>query len=212
MFWDRKQGYGLAKLKGDDATAQIETCAKCHSRRGGIQEGFCGGQSFHDFYTNELLTEQTYHAMAKSKTRFTVYGSFLQSKMYHEGIRCTDCHDPHAAKVKFDTNQLCTSCHAHPAGKYDTPNHHRHKEGSTGAQCVECHMPETTYMAVDPRRDHSLRIPRPDLSVKHGTPNACTQCHIDSAKLPEVDQKNLDGKQYLDWLTLSKRTSRFQQS
>ena len=40
-------------------------------------------------------------------------------------------------------------------------------------------MPETTYMGVDPRRDHSMRIPRPDLSVVMGTPNACNQCHLD---------------------------------
>jgi predicted CXXCH cytochrome family protein len=203
LFWDRKQGYGLARLKGEDATAQIETCAKCHSRRGGIQEGFCGGQAFHDFYTNELLSEQTYHDDGQIKDEVYVYGSFLQSKMYHKGIRCTDCHDPHSAKVKYDTNQLCTSCHAHPAGKYDVPSHHRHKEGSTGSRCVECHMPETTYMAVDPRRDHSLRIPRPDLSVQHGTPNACTQCHIDVTKLPKPEQKLLEGKQLLDWLNLA---------
>lgn len=204
LFWDRKKGYGLAKLKGEDATNQIETCAKCHSRRGGIQEGFCGGKNFDDFYSPELLTEQTYHDDGQIKDEVYVYGSFLQSKMYHEGIRCTDCHDPHSTKVKFDTNELCTSCHAHPAGKYDSPNHHRHQAGSTGSQCVECHMPSTTYMHVDPRRDHSLRIPRPDLSVKHNTPNACSQCHIDSSKLPAAEQKLLEGKQYLDWLTLAK--------
>jgi Tfp pilus assembly protein PilF len=38
-------------------------------------------------------------------------------------------------------------------------------------------MPSTTYMVVDPRRDHSLRVPRPDLSVKFATPNACNNCH-----------------------------------
>ena len=38
-------------------------------------------------------------------------------------------------------------------------------------------MPVKTYMVVDDRRDHSLRIPRPDLSDELGTPNACTQCH-----------------------------------
>lgn len=205
LFWDRKQGYGLAKLKGEDSTNQIETCAKCHARRGGIQEGFCGGKSFTDYYSPELLTEQTYHDDGQIKDEVYVYGSFLQSKMYHEGIRCTDCHDPHSTKVKFDTNELCTSCHAHPAGKYDSPNHHRHQAGSTGSKCVECHMPSTTYMHVDPRRDHSLRIPRPDLSVKHNTPNACSQCHIDSTKLPPTEQKLLAGKQYLDWLTLSKK-------
>jgi tetratricopeptide (TPR) repeat protein len=34
-------------------------------------------------------------------------------------------------------------------------------------------------MVVDARRDHSIRVPRPDLSVSLGTPNACTQCHAD---------------------------------
>ena len=38
-------------------------------------------------------------------------------------------------------------------------------------------MPERTYMKVDPRRDHSFVIPRPDLSIAYGTPNACTTCH-----------------------------------
>jgi Tfp pilus assembly protein PilF len=38
-------------------------------------------------------------------------------------------------------------------------------------------MPDRTYMVVDPRRDHSFRIPRPDLSVRLGVPNACNDCH-----------------------------------
>jgi Flp pilus assembly protein TadD len=42
-------------------------------------------------------------------------------------------------------------------------------------------MPETTYMIVDPRRDHSIRIPRPDLSDSLGTPNACIRCHTEQS-------------------------------
>jgi tetratricopeptide (TPR) repeat protein len=34
-------------------------------------------------------------------------------------------------------------------------------------------------MVVDPRRDHSLRVPRPDLSAAIGVPNACSGCHAD---------------------------------
>ena len=70
---------------------------------------------------------------------------------------------------------MCATCHL-PA-KYDTPAHHHHQVASAGATCVGCHMPATTYMVIDPRRDHSLRIPRPDLAVTLGTPNACTSCH-----------------------------------
>jgi tetratricopeptide (TPR) repeat protein len=38
-------------------------------------------------------------------------------------------------------------------------------------------MTSETYMVVDPRRDHSFRVPRPDLTVDLGTPNACNGCH-----------------------------------
>jgi len=38
-------------------------------------------------------------------------------------------------------------------------------------------------MVVDNRHDHSFRIPRPDMSAKLGTPNACNDCHKD--KTPE---------------------------
>ncbi|HEY5645328.1 MAG TPA: hypothetical protein VIS76_05275, partial [Pseudomonadales bacterium] len=48
-----------------------------------------------------------------------------------------------------------------------------------GAQCVSCHMPSKTYMGVDDRRDHSFRIPRPDLAVDLGVPEPCTGCHED---------------------------------
>lgn len=198
FFWDRKHGYGLPKLKGEDSHPQIETCANCHSRRRVLAHGFKANSEFHDFYNHELLFDHTYHLDGQIKDEDYVYGSFIQSKMYHMGIRCTDCHDPHSTKVKFQTNQLCTSCHAHPAAKYDTQAHHHHKDGSEGARCVECHMPETTYMEVDPRRDHSLRIPRPDLSVKVGSPNVCTGCHLEPEKLPAADRKPL--KQYGDWL------------
>jgi tetratricopeptide (TPR) repeat protein len=35
------------------------------------------------------------------------------------------------------------------------------------------------YMVIDRRHDHSFRVPRPDLSVRLGTPNTCNECHAD---------------------------------
>ncbi len=202
LFWDRNHGYGLARLKGDDPEPQLQTCAPCHSRRGVLNADFRPGDLFTDHYALETLRPDTYHADGQIKDEVYVYGSFIQSKMYHKDIRCTDCHDPHSLKLKKSGNQTCTSCHHHAAGKYDVPSHHHHKPGTPGAMCVDCHMPHTTYMAVDPRRDHSLRVPRPDLSVKIGTPNACSHCHVrDQLKsLPQETQQELESKEYADWL------------
>src|SRR5690606_29142151 len=97
------------------------------------------------------------------------------SLMYRKGVRCSHCHEPHTARLRATGNQLCGKCHT-PA-KYDNPSHHHHKMDTKAAQCVECHMPQTTYMVVDPRRDHSIRVPRPDLTVAVGSPNACNGCH-----------------------------------
>ena len=156
---------------------QIETCARCHSRRSVVHDDYVYGRPLMDTHRPALLTEALYHADGQILDEVYVYGSFLQSKMFHAGVTCSDCHDPHSLKVDAPGNALCTSCHL--PTKYDTPSHHFHKPGSPGASCVECHMPAKAYMVVDPRRDHSMRVPRPDLSVKLGTPNACNKCHTD---------------------------------
>jgi tetratricopeptide (TPR) repeat protein len=197
LFWDRNLGYGLANLKTESNEPQIQACAPCHSRRGMIAEGFHAGDAFCDFYDPTPLRENLYHDDGQILDEVYVFGSFTQSKMYHKGIRCSDCHDPHSLQLKAPGNQVCTSCHQHPAGKYDTPSHHKHEPGKPGAACVDCHMPERTYMAVDPRRDHSLRIPRPDLSLSLGTPNACTGCHLNGDAVAEEKRARL--KEYADW-------------
>jgi len=184
FFWDREQGYGLPDLTSDPYV-KMDTCFRCHSRRRIIKAGSCGGQAFYDNMINELLMPHTYYPDGQILDEVYVHGSFIQSKMYHAGVSCSDCHDPHTARLKQEGNAVCTTCHmekGHLAVKYDTPKHHFHEKGGTGASCVECHMPESTYMMVDPRRDHSMRSPRPDLSVALGVPNACTRCHLDRAK------------------------------
>ena len=157
------------------ADREIEVCAQCHARRGQIAEGYQAGKSFLDHYRPALLTPPLYHSDGQQRGEVYNWGSFLQSKMYASGVTCSDCHNPHSGKLRAEGNTLCATCHL--PSKYDTTAHHHHTPASAGASCVACHMPTTTYMVVDPRHDHSLRIPRPDLSVKFGTPNACNGCH-----------------------------------
>ncbi|MCP4886525.1 MAG: hypothetical protein GY904_07920 [Planctomycetaceae bacterium] len=200
LFWDRNYKYGLARLKGENPEPQLQSCAPCHSRRGLLGSEFQPGQEFCDHFSLETLQPSTYYDDGQIKDEVYVYGSFIQSRMYHKGIRCTDCHDPHSLKLKHEGNATCTSCHQHDAGKYDAPSHHHHAVGSAGAQCVNCHMPHRTYMEVDPRRDHSLRVPRPDLSVRLGTPNACSGCHVKD-QLESLENSTRDSlAEYSDWL------------
>ena len=155
----------------------VQMCSRCHSRRAVSTEDYYHGGSLLDTHWPSLLEEDLYFADGQILEEVYVYGSFLQSKMYKAGVVCKDCHEPHSGKVFVQGNALCYRCHM--ATEYGARKHHFHDPAKAGASCFDCHMPERTYMVVDPRRDHSIRIPRPDLSDKLGTPNACNQCHKD---------------------------------
>jgi Flp pilus assembly protein TadD len=183
------QGYSNSGLSVNfDAGSRhnLEACAGCHSRRHRISAENFRGQAYLDVFVPATLRAGLYHADGQILDEVYVYGSFLQSRMYQAGVVCNDCHDPHSLRPKAVGNDLCTRCHQQQrparfqslaAASYDTPEHHHHESGTPGAACVNCHMPARTYMIVDPRRDHSFRVPRPDLSMKLDTPNACNECH-----------------------------------
>ncbi len=162
----------------------VALCAPCHSRRSELGDYDHTALELLDHQLPSTLREGLYHADGQILDEVYVYGSFAQSKMYARGVSCRDCHDSHSLKLRFEGNALCLQCHG--AQVYDSPDHHFHQlevdgQPSDGALCVKCHMPEQPYMVVDWRADHSLRVPRPDLSAEIGTPNACGQggCHRD---------------------------------
>jgi predicted CXXCH cytochrome family protein len=178
-----------AALPRKHANAEIQLCARCHSRRSPLGANSPPpGSKFADHYRLSLLREGLYHADGQIDDEVYVYGSFLQSKMYKRGVRCSNCHEPHSGALVANGNAVCTQCHNTSGNaafenlkksNYDSASHHHHEAGSKATQCVSCHMPAKTYMQVDPRRDHSFRVPRPDLSAKLSTPNACSGCHAE---------------------------------
>lgn len=155
----------------------VDDCARCHMRREQISEFYNFEGTALDHYFPQLIVENIYYADGQILDEDYVYGSFLQSKMYHNNVTCTDCHNPHTLKLKSEGNTLCAQCHLPET--FDTPTHHFHPNNSEGAKCINCHMTGKYYMGNDFRRDHSFRIPRPDQSIKYNTPNACTNCHTD---------------------------------
>jgi predicted CXXCH cytochrome family protein len=176
--WVFDAGAWIARLRAPRAGhAELETCAPCHTRRSLLDESWSAGQPFLDGYRPALLEAGLYHADGQMHDEVYVWGSFLQSRMHAQGVSCGDCHDAHALGLRAEGNALCAQCHRGEV--FDAPAHHHHAPGSAGADCTACHMPARTYMQVDVRHDHSFRVPRPDLSVAIGTPNACTDCHLD---------------------------------
>ena len=188
VVFDERRGV-FWQFNGSDAIAQrsarrtsvkeIETCARCHSRRSLLSENYQHGKPLLDTHLPALLTEQLYYADGQIKDEVYVYGSFLQSKMYHKGVTCSDCHEPHSTRLRAPGNRVCLQCHE--PSHYDSIRHHRHSIDGAGSLCTSCHMPSKKFMVIDDRNDHSFRIPRPDLSVLTGSPNACTQCHRDQS-------------------------------
>jgi len=175
--WEMTPMTGTARRTEPLASTQLNACAPCHSRRHLLARGQAPDAPFLDAALPGLLVPGQYHADGQIDGEVFEYGSFLQSAMHKAGVICSDCHEPHAAKLRAEGNALCAQCHL--PEKFDVTAHHKHSSGSAGAQCVNCHMPTKNYMVVHDRRDHSMRVPRPDLSVSIGTPNACTQCHAD---------------------------------
>jgi tetratricopeptide (TPR) repeat protein len=160
--------------------AEIQACAPCHSRRGPITDVPDHGRTFLDSYRPALLDEGLYYADGQMLDEVYEYASFTQSKMYQAGVTCSDCHNAHSLKQRGTGNNVCLHCHL-PLN-YDSPSHHHHKQGTDAALCRNCHMRTTTYMVVDPRYDHSMRVPRVDYSIAYGIPNACTTpCHEDKS-------------------------------
>jgi predicted CXXCH cytochrome family protein len=163
--------------------AEVETCGLCHARRGEFSEDWSPGQWLSDTHMVSPLGPGLYSADGQMLDIEEVYnyGTFRQSKMFAAGVTCSDCHDPHSAKLRLSGDNTCLQCHSQE--KYAAATHHRHESVSPPLACASCHMPTRSYMVVDSRHDHSFRIPRPDISMKLGTPNACNDCHTD--KPPE---------------------------
>jgi predicted CXXCH cytochrome family protein len=159
--------------------AEVETCGLCHARRSEFSEAWTPGQSLSDTHVVSPIVRGLYSAdgqMLDAQEAYN-YGSFKQSRMFAAGVTCSDCHDPHSSKLRLAGDSTCLQCHSQD--KYAAITHHRHEAVTRPLSCASCHMPTRTYMVVDTRHDHSFRIPRPDISVKLGTPNACNDCHKD---------------------------------
>ena len=158
---------------------EVEACGRCHARRSTMAEDWVPGRSLSDTHVVAPLTEQVFWPDGQMRDGEESYNyvPFKQSRMFAAGVTCADCHDPHSGKLRVAAAGICAQCHAPETYASAAHSHHDAKAGAP--DCIACHMSARTYMVVDRRHDHGMRVPRPDLSAKLGTPNACNDCHRD---------------------------------
>jgi Flp pilus assembly protein TadD len=183
VTWSAVPG-ALTPVRSAEAPAlrkEVETCGRCHARRGLLSEDWTPGRPLSETHRVSLLDGRYFQADGQMRDDEETYnyGPFKQSKMFANGVTCSDCHDPHSAALKAPGDGVCEQCHS-PV-KYESVAHRHHADVSPPPACASCHMPERRYMVVDRRHDHSFRVPCPDLSVRLGTPNACNDCHRDKS-------------------------------
>lgn len=177
---------GTEHARRSTLDTQLHNCASCHARREELTGAFKAGDNFHDHFLLALIDQPgVYYPDGQVREENFEYGSFAMSRMHHKGVTCMDCHDPHSGELvaPAQNNALCLTCHAPPGQRdakvIDLMTHSHHPPGTPGDTCIECHMPTTTYMTRDPRRDHGFTSPDPTLTKELGIPNACTRCHVD---------------------------------
>lgn len=176
---DPQTGIGRRSVVPATLRKEVETCGLCHARRAGFHEDWLPGQWLSQTHVVEPLARTTYHSDGQIRDVEEPYNytPFKQGKMFAAGVTCSDCHEPHSAKLRAPGEGVCLQCHA--PDKFANVKHHHHGGVEPQPTCISCHMQTRTYMVVDPRHDHTFRVPRPDLSVTLGTPNACNDCHHD---------------------------------
>lgn len=164
----------------------FDTCGSCHARQAQLTGDFKPGDDYFDHYALIVVdASDLYHPDGQVRDEDFELAAFMGSRMHAAGVRCNDCHDPHDAMPVLGGNALCMKCHSAPTKDFptapaiDAARHSFHKPGTPGSQCVDCHMPVTTYMQRHPRHDHGFTVPDPQLTKELGIPNACNRCHTD---------------------------------
>jgi tetratricopeptide (TPR) repeat protein len=148
-----------------------EVCAQCHSFRDIYVPGYAAGNNYYDHFLPILEASQpvdkdpAYWADGRARRFSNDAFGLWQSECYLKGKAvCTTCH---------------TSAHETEIEGKESAKHSHHAETSAGNSCVECHMPRSVLSIKAEIRDHSVSVPAPENTSRHGIPNACNNCHRD---------------------------------
>jgi len=184
-----------------DFTGANDVCIQCHSQGRPLSNpigdkyydwpvGFKVGLKLQEYWRLEdhKLGETTFtHFADGTAHKNRMQGNdFVTSLMYTRGVKCFSCHDVHGtdnnADLRKPASVLCLGCHGPnaPAGPHTATleQHTHHQPGSSGSQCVACHMPDIAQTLGDVNvRSHTFRFIPPSETETLKIPNACNSCH-----------------------------------
>jgi predicted CXXCH cytochrome family protein len=185
-----------------DPIRASDTCIQCHSQGKPLTPvidgkaydwpvGFSAGMDLRQFWQLEDhkpgdLTFTHFPDGTAHKNRMQG-NDFVTSVMYTRGIACFSCHDVHGTANNADlvkpASVMCLECHGPrspngPHGVTTIEQHTHHKAGSSGNECIACHMPKIEQTIADVNvRAHKFIAPAEAERVK--MPNSCNSCHTD---------------------------------
>jgi predicted CXXCH cytochrome family protein len=197
-----------------DPLRASDVCIQCHSQGQPLANpiqgkyydwpvGFHAGSNLSSYWKLEEHkageTSFTHFADGTAHKNRMQGNDFVSSVMYTRGVTCFSCHDVHGTANDADllkpASTMCLECHGpkSPNGPHAATieQHTHHKAGSSGGECVGCHMPkiETTLGDVMVR-SHTFRFIPPSMTEKLKMPNSCSTCHADkSVKWAEDELK-----------------------
>jgi predicted CXXCH cytochrome family protein len=112
------------------------------------------------------------------------YADAMRGSCYSQ-LRCIDCHNPHRAtgpRWSASPEQeyaVCLKCHEQFKPAAARQAHTHHPADSTGARCLNCHMPRINEGVQDVVRTHMIYSPTRAEMIEANHPNACNLCHTD---------------------------------
>ena len=198
------EGWLIVRPTRLDPNTSSMVCAQCHSLRTAINPDYKAGDDYYDFFVPALeyapyarphvSSDPPYWPDGRPR-RFSndAIGLWESACFLRGGATCTTCHtNPHLPDIdrnpqlaSSNSNALCTKCHQAIGARLTA--HSRHRAGSAGTACVECHMPKTVVSIKSTMRDHTIGVPAPENTIRFNIPNACTECHTDKPPSWAVD-------------------------
>jgi predicted CXXCH cytochrome family protein len=195
-----------------DSVSANDTCIQCHSQGRPLKNpiegryydwavGFEMGKDLKDYWQLEdhKLGETTFtHFADGTAHKNRMQGNdFVQSAMYTHGVTCFSCHDVHGTANNADllkpANVMCLECHG--TNSVNGPRaatieaHTHHKSGSSGNECVACHMPAIEQTIADVNvRAHTFRFITPAEGERLKIPSGCQGCHADKGAAWATEQ------------------------